>query len=143
MAGKRVIALLTRSGGPFQTEDWTAGVSLLPGHLVVFNAAGAVVKHNTASGATSKSFALERNEMGKDIDAPYAVGDVVKVGMFAGGERVLAFIPSGANIAKAALLESNGDGTLKAGSGVPIGRAMEAVNNTAGPGEARITVEVI
>jgi hypothetical protein len=142
MAGKRVITLLTRAGGPFQTEDYPAGAAIMPGHLVVMTATGTVIKHGTASVRTAPNFALERNEMGKGIDDAYAVNDVVKVGMFSQGERVLALIASGANIAKAALLESAGDGTLKAGATQPIGRALEAVNNV-GPGEARITVEIM
>lgn len=140
---KRVIALLTRSGGPFQNEDAAAAEAITPGMLVTLNGSGLLIKHATASAQTPRNFALERDEMGKDIDQPYAIGDMVKVGMFSQGERVNAFIASGQNIALGALMESAGNGTLKAGSTAPLGRALESINNTAGPGNSRLRVEII
>jgi len=142
---KRVIALLTRSGGPFQNEDAAAAEAITPGMLVTLNSSGLVIKHATAAGAASRDFALERNEMGKDIDTAYAINDIVKVGMFAPGERVLALIASGQNIALGATVESAGNGTVRAGAtaGGVIGKATEAVNNATGPGNARLTIEIM
>jgi hypothetical protein len=59
----------------------------------------------------------------------YAVGDTVKVGSFAPGMRVNAFLASGQVIAINDRLESAGDGTLrKYASGVIIGRALETLS---------------
>lgn len=143
----RVIALL---GVPIQNEDGKASEVVKPGHLV--KGVLTIAKQSTAGGPASRTFALERDELGKGIDdsytdtagsANYAIGDYVKVGSFAPGMRVNALIASGQNIAEDSFLEPAGDGTLRAFSaGTRIGRAMSAVNNTAGPGDARISVEL-
>lgn len=141
---KRVIALLTRSGGPFQNEDAAAAEAITPGMLCTLNGSGLWIKHATAGGACPRDFALERDEMGKDIDTAYAIGDTVKMGAFTQGDRVNTLIGSGQNIAVGALMESAGNGTLRVfGTGIVLGRALEAVNNTAGPGSARLRVEIL
>ena len=121
-----------------------------PGHLV--KGVATILKHASAKGACSRTFALERDELGKGIDnlyggttgyagtAFYQVADTVKVGSFAPGMRVNALIASGQAIAADDFLESAGDGTLqKYTNGVIIGRAMEAVTATA---LSHISVEV-
>ena len=141
MAVKRVIKLL---GDPLQTEHEKAGAEITPGMLLEFDSNGDVIPHGTAGGSASRDFAGHREEMGQDIDDTYAVGETVKVMHFAQGMRVNAIIPSGQNISKDGFLESNGNGMLKAfGSGQRVGRALEAVNNTAGPGSARLRVEIV
>jgi len=138
---KRVIALL---GEPLYNEDAAAAEAITPGHLVTLNGSGLVIKHATAAAACARRFALERDEMGKDIDTAYASGDRVKVGSFHQGQRVNAIIASGQNIAITGLLESAGNGTLRVlAAGVALARALEAVNNSAGPGDARLRVEII
>lgn len=137
---RKVIALL---GNPVVTEEDVAAEAITPGHLLAYDGNGELVKHATAAGQAARMFALERDEMGKGIDVAYAADDVVKVGHFHQGQRVYAFIASGQNIAKGAFLESAGDGTLRTGSGVDIAMAVEAVNNSAGPGDARIRVEIL
>lgn len=139
--GARVIKLL---GEPIQNEDNAAAEAITPGHLVTLNGSGQVIKHATAGGNTERAFALEREEMGKTIDTAYAIGDTVKVGTFHPGTRVNALIASGQNIAKGGKLESAGNGTLRAlAAGTPIAWAVRAVNNSAGPGTARIAVEIM
>lgn len=138
---KRVIALL---GLPVYSEDYAASAAITPGNLVEFVSAGSCRKHATAGGTAAKSFAMERDEMGKNIDVAYASGDTVKIGYFHAGQHVNALIGSGQNIARAAFLESAGDGTLRVyGSGVILAQALEAVNNTAGPAAARLRVQII
>ena len=135
---KRVITLL---GHPVTNEDGAAGEAITPGMLV--QGESTILKHASSAGRATPRFALEREEMGDDIDTAYAVGDTVKIGTFRPGDRVNALIASGVNMAAGTYLESAGDGTLKAVSGnFGIGRALEAVNNTAGPGTARLRVEV-
>lgn len=135
----RVIALL---GQPFITEEGTATEAITPGMLV--QGVTTIQKRATAAVATSPSFALERDEMGDGINVAYASGDTVKVGAFSPGMRVYAWIASGQNIAADAKLEPAADGTFRVlAAGVARARALEAVNNTNGPGNARLRVEII
>jgi hypothetical protein len=135
---KKVIALL---GSPIVTEDGVAGTATIrPGMLV--GGVSTIVPFNVAGGPAPRTFALERDELGKGIDELYASGDVVKVGSFAPGMHVNAIIASGQNIAEGAWLEPAADGTLRVlASGTRIARALEAVNATA-VSWARIRVEV-
>jgi hypothetical protein len=142
MAGatRRVIALL---GTPIVLDEDEAAEAITPGHLVEYSG-GNLIKHATAAGKAARNFALERDEMGKDIDTAYAIGDQVKVGAFHQGQRVLVWIASGQNITKGNYLESAGDGTLRAmGSGVPLAQAVENNNNAAGPGDSRLRVQIV
>jgi hypothetical protein len=130
------------AGTPLQSEQGVATAAITPGMLV--QGTLSVAPHATAGGNTPRDFALERQEMGKGIDVAYAIGDQVKVGSFKPGDRVYAFVASGQNIAIDGKLESAGDGTLRAlAAGTAIGKALEAVNNTAGPTNARLRVQVM
>jgi len=134
MSTRRVIALL---GQPIVNEDGAAGEAIKPGYLV--KGVTTILKHSTAAGACPRTFALERDELGRGIDSTYgsetpdyATGDTVKVGSFAPGMRVLAWVASGQTISEDDFVESAGDGTLRVFSaGVKIGRALEAVTATA------------
>lgn len=140
MAAKRVIAL---RGTPIVNEDWEAGEAVTPGHLVTLNSDGEVIKHNDDASNPAPLFALERDEMGKDIDVAYAEGDQVKVGSFHPGQRVLAWIPSGQNVSIGDYLTSNGAGLLtKTGVSATVRsfQALEALNVTE---ETRIRVLVV
>lgn len=137
---KRLIKLL---GEPIQNEDDKAAAAITPGMLVNHDGSGDLVPHATAGGYAQRWFALEREEMGKGIDTAYAIGDTVKVGAFAQGDRVLGLIASGVTVAKDDYLESNGDGCLRTGTTNRVGRALESVNNSAGLTLARIRVEVV
>jgi hypothetical protein len=138
---KRVICLLSRMGGPFQTEDQSAASAITPGMLIAPNGSNLWAAHATAGGNTVKAVALERDEMGKDIDQPYAAGDAVKAWFVAPGERVNALIATGQNIAINAIMESAGNGTLRVlAAGTPLFKALEAVDNSASGVNARIKV---
>jgi hypothetical protein len=120
---KKTIKLL---GEPIQNEDDKAAEAITPGHLVTFDSSGNLIKHNVAGGFTQTAFALEREEMGDDIDVAYAINDTVKVGVFGPGTRVNALIASGQNINKGDYVESAGNGTLRVfGSGTRLGRSLE------------------
>jgi len=132
---RRVIALL---GDPIMNEDGAATAAITPGMLV--EGVTSVAPHSTAAGIARRTFALERDEMGKDIDDAYAIGDYVKVGSFSPGQRVNALVASGQDISAGEFLESAGDGTLRAyAAGVRLGVALEAVTATA---LTRLRVEV-
>lgn len=136
---KRVIALM---GQPTYNEDGVAAEAITPGHLIT--GVTSLTKHATAAAQAPPTFALERDEMGKSIDDAYAIGDSVKAGTFYSGQRVYGFIASGQNIAINALLESAGNGGFRVlSTGEALVKALEAVNNTAGPGMARIRLEVL
>jgi hypothetical protein len=145
-----VIALL---GTPIYTEEDRAAEAITPGHLIDFDASGNLVKHAGAGLNAAPMFALERDELGDDITTAYAASDIVKVGHFHKGQRVYALIASGQNISKGEYLESDGAGRLRDQTTdaatddtqrvSTVARAIEAVDNSAGPGDARIRVIVV
>lgn len=106
----RVIAL---RGEPIVDEQNTASEAITPGHLIQIDT-GQWRKHADAGLNAQRVFALERSEMGDDIDTAYASGDRVKAGFFSPGQRVNALLPIGVTVVEGATyLESNGDGTLR------------------------------
>jgi hypothetical protein len=137
---RRKINLL---GDPQIDEQEKALEVFTPGHLLMLVPTG--VQKNTAAAANvAPSFALERDELGKDIDAAYAIDDYAKVGTFKPGDRVYPFLASGQNVAKGDYLTTTATGLLTA-SGVTaslrIARALEAVNSVADT--TRIRVEIV
>lgn len=136
---KRVIALL---GQPIVNEDGEATAAITPGMLV--QGVSEVAPHASAGGASAATFALERNELGDDIDVAYAIGDTVKIGSFPKGSRVNALMASGVSTTEGTTyLESAGDGTLRAyTSGVRLARALETAT-AAFTGLTRVRVEII
>jgi hypothetical protein len=150
MAAKKTIKLL---GEPIQNEDDKAAEAIVPGMLVNYNGSGDLIKHAGAGLNAAAAFALEREEMGKDIDVAYAIGDAVKVGVFAPGCRVNALVATAAPaIVKGDMLESAGNGTLRkavANAAVAdttrkgtIARALEALTNVSGVNQ-RLRIEII
>jgi hypothetical protein len=136
---KNTVKLL---GEGVQNEDDKAAEAILPGHLVTFDSNGDLVKHATAGGAAANTYAIEREEMGDDIDDEYAIGDAVKVHHFGPGCRIYAPIPSGQNLVKGDFLESAGDGTLrKYASGVRLARSLDTTG--AITTLTRVRVEII
>jgi hypothetical protein len=129
--------VITLKGDPFISEEGQCTEAITPGHLVA--GVTSITKHATANGP-GRTYALERDELGKEISVAYASGDTVKVGSFTPGSRVYAFVASGQTITAGSYLGSAGDGTLKAwASGPYLARALEAVTATA---LTRIRVEV-
>jgi hypothetical protein len=122
-------------------EDGAAAEAITPGMLVLGTTS--LTKFSVAGGPAPRRVAMERDEMGKGMDDAYASGDTVKVANLAPGDRVNALIASGQNISANAWLEPAADGTLRVFSaGTRWGRALEAINNSAGPGNVRLRVEV-
>ena len=127
-------------GEPQVDEQNAASAAITPGQLIEKNA-GAWRPHSTAAGAAHRVFALERDELGKDIDQAYASGDRVKAAYCAPGDKVNAILNSGETVAEGALLESAGNGQLKAGTTNPVARAGAA--GTAGPAAYRLPVWIV
>lgn len=130
--------------GPVEiNEDGVAGSAITPGMLV--SGVSTINPHVTAAAtAVARTFALERDELGLDMDDDYAVGDQVKVGSFPPGSRVYAWLTTSQTIAEGDFLKSAGaTGYVQAhgGTNVAILRALEAVTTTAAA--ARIRCEVV
>ena len=132
-------------GGPrTEINDLAASEIITPGMLVeTVDSGGAlkVQKHATAAGAGHR-FATEASMLNNGIDVDYAAGDLVETSEGGPGTSFLAIIASGANIARGAKLESAGNGKVRAWTASPTPlKALEAKDNSAGPGDARIRVE--
>lgn len=130
---------------PLQALDEYDVGAIMPGMLIQRTAAGEVEPHDTATGFASPMFAVELPAReGQDIDTAYDQdGESVLYAYCRPGDEVYALLEVGANVAEAALLESNGAGYLQAGTTNPVVRAIEAVNNSAGDAAVRIRVEVL
>ena len=125
-----------------QNEDNKAAEAITPGHLINYDSNGDWVKHATAGGDTARRFALEREELGQDMNDDYAIADTVKAGLCPRGVRVNSIIASGQNITKGNFLESAGDGTLRVlAAGTRLAQALESINANAGA--ARLRVEIV
>jgi hypothetical protein len=132
--------------------DWTlvndiaASEAITPGMLVELGTSAGVnrwKKHATAA-AACHAVAKDMPMLNKGIDDNCAIGDLIEVIEGKPGATFYGLIASGANIAFGALLESAGNGKLRAWTASPMPlRALEAVNNSAGPADARIRVEVL
>lgn len=138
----RVIHL---AGHGTAVNDVPAGGAITPGMLIerYSNSGVATFRaHSTAGGNAVPTFALDQREMNKGISDDYAAGDLVHGLVCWPGAVVYAIIASGQNITAGTFLESAGNGKLRTlASGKAIAQATEDVNNSAGPGDARLRVE--
>lgn len=116
-------------------EQWTAGGTITPGHLIRKSAANTVAVHNTSAGYAQRIFAVEDSIQGRTISDNYVTGEPVQCHYAQPGDIVLGLLASGVNAADGITLISNGDGTLRLVTGSEkevIGYADEAVDNTGG-----------
>lgn len=112
-------------GYPLREETLTASAAIKPGHLVEINT-GQLRPHATSAGFAVKMFAVERSEAGRGLTSDYAANEIVHTARCEPGDHVYALAPSGQNLAIGAFLESNGDGSLKAGTTNPIAQSLDA-----------------
>lgn len=126
-------------------NDVPAGAAITPGMLIERYSNSGVPTfraHSTAAGNAVPTFALDQRQMNKGIDDAYAAADLVDALVCWPGAVVYAIIASGQNIAAGNFLESAGNGKLRVlAAGKAIAQAVEDVNNSAGPGDARLRVE--
>ena len=125
-------------------REAVAGGAITPGMLMRGpDSAGEVLVHNQADNIAEGMFALEFDKTGRTIADAYAADDQVEYGVFPQGARVYAWLQSGQNITKGALLTSSGDGRLKVAGNTSfvVARALESVD--ASGAAARIRVEVM
>lgn len=144
MSNQRVITL---KGCPEVTEEFQANEAISPGHLLGFSS-GKLIKNTSNANKVAPMFALERDELGKDVDEAYAADDYVKAGTFAPGMRLSAFIASGQTVAIGDYLTGDAAGRLTK-TGVDndtniLAQAMEAITTTGvDTGANRISVQIV
>lgn len=123
-------------------KEGTATEAVTPGHIVQHLAAG--VKKNDVAGLAPVMVAVENDIFGKGRDDAYAVGDTVIYQHLRSGCEFDAWVAAGA----AAIVVDDyitmvADGTVAKGvQATSIGRAREAVDNSAGGTAVRILVAV-
>ena len=110
-------------------EEMEASADIYPGMLLEVQTTGKVRAHNTADNPVGPAIALEDELQGKGIDEKYVDGDKVQVWYPQVGDQAYMILKDGQDIAIGAVLQSNGDGTLKAaGTGTGCFQALEAVD---------------
>jgi len=114
--------------GSGRHEEMRAAAAITPGMLLVMDADGKVVPHNSAAGPAEKAFALEDALQGRTIATDYAADELVAVVMASPGDVVYALLSGGEKVNPSSFLNSNGDGTLQAGITNAIAVALEAVD---------------
>lgn len=131
-------------------EDFLASAAITPGMLVeMHDNSGATAwrPHDTDSEMVSVAVALDRPENNYTIDTDYAVGDMVPVAFLPPGAMFYGIIPSGQDISNAELLQSNGDGKLKAATATTATANTAKFQSLDNPGsvtvDTRIRVQVI
>jgi hypothetical protein len=126
--------------GEINHEEAIASGVLSPGHLIMLDSAGKVLKHATQGGYAERLFATENALAGKSIDDAYAIGDVVPYNVSEPGDIVNALLAPAVAYAIGDQLISAGNGTLKKASLVStgvtvkqiIGVVTQAIDLTAG-----------
>jgi hypothetical protein len=134
--------ILKGSDYAYEQYEHPAGGTIRPGHLVMLNAAGAVVVHGTLGAVAEKTFAVEDDAQGRGIDDNYSSGQPVRYGCCSPGVKVYALIATAQTIVIGDKLESNGDGTLKkqAAAGITLAVALEAVTTTASVARCEVRI---
>lgn len=106
-----------------------AVVTITPGFLLQRTSENKVGLHGVTGGASQKMVAFEK--AGYSIDLPYDIGESVNCKVCRAGDQVCMMLHAGESVVIGDHCCSNGDGTLRAASGVTdsnvIGEALEAV----------------
>lgn len=134
------------AGPATEINDLSASEAITPGMLVEMFTSATVTRFrkSTLTDKQNSTFAVQRAYANDGVDSAYALADLVDAKIGAPGCVIWGLVASGANLAKGALLTDAGNGYFKAvGSGVAIARALETVDNSAGPSTARIRVEFV
>lgn len=109
-----------------EVDEQNSASAAIPYGSLIEKSSGSWRVHSTAAGHAAKVFALERDELGKDITDSYASGERVKAGYCKSGDRINAIIASGETVTEGQELESDGAGRLKVGTTSPVARAGAA-----------------
>lgn len=122
--------------------------AITPGHLVDFAANDRLQKHATSGAYAARMFALESDYNGNSVTTAYVSGDRVPHADCAAGVVVWAHLASGQNVARGAILMSDGAGALTARTASNIGIASadedaDASSGIAASGTLRFRARVI
>lgn len=132
-------------GDPLAGEAIAAG-TISPGHLIERTSAGKVQAHSSAAAQTPKLIAREMELTGKGLDDDYSEDDQTLYWSARQGDQFYMILEAGENVSIGDLLESAGDGTLRAvtTNGEPLFQAVEAVDlSGSGDTASRIKVEAL
>lgn len=127
-------------GGEGIQREAIANAAITPGMLVTLDASGEIGPHASAGQEGALGYAKEYDLTGRGIDDAYANGDQVIYKIPAEGSAVYAILATGENVARNAVLTSNGDGRLKAAGATDMvyAIALEAVNATSAAQRIRV-----
>lgn len=134
-------------------KEAAAGGAITPGMLINYTTSSTVVVHASADANAVPMFALENEDVGKDLNSAYASGEQTRFILPERGAEIYALLPaSAAAVVVGDLLASNGAGYLKKTAAPTVAitnvtsivaRALEAVDNSGGGSPVRIRVEVV
>lgn len=126
-----------------EVADLAASESITPGMLIERFASGAVNRwrKSTLTGLANVCYALDHPMANKGVDDAYAAGDLVEACIARPGDELWAMLTSGSTVAFGAPLSDNGNGYLKAASGITIAHALETITAPYATG-TRIRIEV-
>lgn len=139
MANERVIVL--RGTPTLDEQNLCGSVAITPGMLI--NISSGVWEPHPDSAVGAVVFALERDELGNDIDTAYAEDDVVKAAYMHLGERVNALVASGETISEGDQMEAGAGGLLVGGTTATqiVGVAAEDIDTSGGQARGAVIVE--
>lgn len=146
--------------GDAKVKSGVAGAAITPGALIDAGNEAAIVVHAGAGLNAEKTFALEQDYIGQGVTTNIVVGDNMQYASFDSGSEVACLIAVGAGaIVAGDYLQSAGDGTLQkfvpqlvdVGATIAVtvqplvivGRAREAIDNSAGSAVVRIRVAIV
>jgi hypothetical protein len=125
------------------TTNLKTAEAIKPGYLVEGVDAGSGVnewqKNSSATEYPEMAVALNRPYLNLDFDTVVPLGDLVDVMHMRAGEPYLMWIPSGQDITNGDLLQSNGDGLLKAATATTATANVARFRAIGNPGS--VTVE--
>src|SRR5688572_26822711 len=132
-------------GSKVVINEYPAIEAITPGMLCEYHNDSGVLKWGVHDSADDPAAAFVLNNQiidNQTVDEACAAGDLVEVLNLGPGATFWGLIPSGQNITQGGLLQSNGDGKLKAlGSGQALVVALES--SGAVTEDTRIKVEVL
>jgi hypothetical protein len=137
---KTITRTILLKGRGYRMER-AAGGTIKPGSLVQLTSTNTLVVAATAL-LKYATFAVEDDHNGKDIDTNYVVNDYVQAETLTAGCEVNALLAAAATaIVVGSQLEAAADGTVRLRTtGIQIGVALEAVDNSAGGTQVRLRI---
>jgi len=108
-------------------EELKAKEIMDPGKLVEATTDEQVQLQDSVGAQVPRMFVMEDELQGHDIGVAYSSGDIVSVGYFRPGDKVLGILASGENVTEGDYLDSDGTGRLQAsgGMGQQVVQALE------------------